>query len=146
MKEVIIYTDGACSGNPGPGGWCAILSYKNYEKILSGNESNTTNNRMELIAVIESLKALKEPCNVTIYTDSQYVVNAFNNKWITNWIKNNWKLNDGNEVKNKELWQELVDLIKVHKVNFKWVKGHADNKKNNECDKIAREMINKVVK
>lgn len=137
-KKVTIYTDGACSGNPGKGGWGSILIYGDVVKELSGGEDNTTNNRMELKAVIEALKALKSPCNVEIYSDSAYVVNAFTQKWIDNWIKNNWKTADKKSVKNVDLWQELLVLIKTHNVTFKKVKGHSDNELNERCDKLAK--------
>ncbi|ADQ46217.1 Ribonuclease H [Caldicellulosiruptor kronotskyensis 2002] len=141
MKEVTIYTDGACSGNPGPGGWCAILIYKGIKKVLKGFEKYTTNNRMELKAVVEALKALKEPCKVVIYSDSAYIVNAINQNWIEKWQKNGWKTSEKEEVKNIDLWNELVELMKIHKVTFEKVKGHADNELNNLCDRIARSMI-----
>lgn len=137
-KKVTIYTDGACSGNPGKGGWGSILIYGDVVKELSGGEDNTTNNRMELKAVIEALKALKSPCDVEIYSDSAYVVNAFAQKWIDNWIKNNWKTADKKSVKNVDLWQELLVLIKTHNVTFKKVKGHSDNELNERCDKLAK--------
>ena len=141
MEKVTIYTDGACSGNPGPGGWGTILMYKDIKKEISGGEKNTTNNIMELTAVIEGLKMLKFPCEVDLYSDSAYVVNAFLQKWTENWVKNNWKTADKKDVKNKELWQELIDLTKVHKVTFHKVKGHADNEYNNRCDELARSQI-----
>ncbi|AEM73380.1 ribonuclease HI [Caldicellulosiruptor acetigenus] len=141
MKEVTIYTDGACSGNPGPGGWCAILIYKGIKKVLKGFERYTTNNRMELKAVVEALKALKEPCKVVIYSDSAYIVNAVNQNWIERWQKNGWKTSEKEEVKNIDLWNELIELLKIHKVTFEKVKGHADNELNNLCDQIARSMI-----
>ncbi len=137
-KKVTIYTDGACSGNPGKGGWGSILIYGDVVKELCGGEDNTTNNRMELKAVIEALKALKSPCDVEIYSDSAYVVNAFTQKWIDNWIKNNWKTADKKSVKNVDLWQELLVLIKTHNVTFKKVKGHSDNELNERCDKLAK--------
>lgn len=137
-KKVTIYTDGACSGNPGKGGWGAILIYGDAVKEISGGEDNTTNNRMELKAVIEGLKALKSSCDVEIYSDSAYVVNAFTQKWIDNWIKNNWKTADKKSVKNVDLWQELLVLIKTHNVTFKKVKGHSDNELNERCDKLAK--------
>ena len=141
MDKVIIYTDGACSGNPGPGGWGAILIYNDSKKELSGGNSNTTNNIMEMTAVIEALKILKRPCEVDLYSDSAYVVNAFLQNWVKNWIKNNWKTSDKKDVKNKELWLELIELTKIHKVNFHKVKGHADNDLNNRCDELARNAI-----
>ena len=141
MEEVTIYTDGACSGNPGPGGWGAILMYKDNKKEISGGKKDTTNNVMELTAVIEALKLLKYPCKVNVYSDSAYVVNAFLQHWINGWQRNNWKTSDKNDVKNKELWQELIALTKVHDVTFFKVKGHADNEYNNRCDELARNAI-----
>ena len=131
LDKVVIYTDGACSGNPGPGGWGTILMYKDIKKEISGRNDNTTNNIMEMTAVIEGLKMLKHECEVDIYSDSAYVVNAFNQGWIYNWQKNNWKTAGKDPVKNKELWEELYTLIKKHKVTFIKVKGHADNPYNN---------------
>lgn len=141
MDKVIIYTDGACSGNPGPGGWGAILMYKDNKKEISGGKKNTTNNEMELTAVIEGLKMLKYPCEVELYSDSAYVINAFLQKWIDNWVKNNWKTSNKEPVKNQELWKELYDLTKKHKVKFIKVKGHSDNEFNNRCDELARNAI-----
>ena len=137
MDEVTIYTDGACSGNPGPGGWGAILMLGENRKEISGGSENTTNNIMELTAVIESLKILKRPCKVNVYSDSAYVVNAFLQKWIYGWMKKGWKTAGGDPVKNKELWQELYSLTKPHDVTFNKVKGHADNEFNNRCDEMA---------
>ena len=136
MKKVAIYTDGACSGNPGPGGWGAILIYGSVKKELSGGEISTTNNRMELISVISSLEALKEPCEVELFTDSQYVANAVGLGWLDSWRKRGWT-RKGGEVKNLDLWVRLVPLIEKHKVSFTWVKGHADNEYNNRCDELA---------
>ena len=144
MEEITIYTDGACSGNPGPGGWGAILMYKDNKKEISGAKKDTTNNVMELTAVIEALKLLKYPCKVNLYSDSAYVVNAFVQKWIFGWQKNNWKTADKKDVKNKELWQELVRLTKIHNVTFIKVKGHADNEYNNRCDELARKAIKEL--
>ena len=141
MEKVIIYTDGACSGNPGPGGWGSILMYKENKKEISGGSKDTTNNIMELTAVIEGLKMLKFPCEVEVYSDSAYVVNAFNQGWIYNWIKNNWMTSAKEPVKNKEIWKELYDLTKKHKVKFIKVKGHSDNEFNNRCDEMARNSI-----
>ena len=143
MEKVTIYTDGACSGNPGPGGWGAILMYKGVKKEISGGNKQTTNNIMELTAVIEGLKMLKFPCEVDLYSDSAYVVNAFEQKWIFGWLKNNWRTAGKDPVKNKELWQELYALTKVHTVNFIKVKGHSDNEYNNRCDELARAEIEK---
>lgn len=137
MEEITIYTDGACSGNPGPGGWGAILMMGDVRKEISGGSENTTNNIMELSAVIEALKLLKRPCKVNVFSDSAYVVNAFNQKWIYGWIMKNWRTAGGDSVKNKELWQELYSLTKVHDVTFNKVKGHADNEFNNRCDEMA---------
>ena len=137
MDEVTIYTDGACSGNPGPGGWGAILMLGENRKEISGGSENTTNNIMELTAVIESLKILKRPCKVNVYSDSAYVVNAFLQKWIYGWMKKGWKTAGGDPVKNKELWQELYSLTKTHDVTFNKVKGHAYNEFNNRCDEMA---------
>ena len=141
MDKVTIYTDGACSGNPGPGGWGSILMAGTNQKEISGGKKNTTNNIMELTAVIEALKLLKRPCEVDLYSDSAYVVNAFLQDWISSWIKNNWKNSSKEEVKNKELWQELIELTQTHKVTFHKVKGHSDNKYNNRCDELARNAI-----
>lgn len=144
MDEVTIYTDGACSGNPGPGGWGSILMIGENKREISGGKKNTTNNVMELTAVIEALKLLKRPCKVHLYSDSAYVVNAFLQNWILGWIKNGWKNSNKEEVKNKELWQELIALTKVHTVTFHKVKGHADNAYNNRCDELARNAIKKL--
>lgn len=141
MDNVTIYTDGACSGNPGPGGWGAILIFGENTKEISGGKKDTTNNVMELTAVIEALKLLKRPCNVDLYSDSAYVVNAFLQNWILGWIKKGWINSNKEEVKNKELWQELVNLTKVHNVTFHKVKGHSDNEFNNRCDELARKAI-----
>ena len=145
MKEVTLYTDGACSGNPGVGGYCAILIYKGKEKIISGAESTTTNNRMELMAVIKGLEALKEPCKVEVYSDSAYVVNAFLQDWIKNWQNNGFKTSKG-KVLNIELWQKLIELCACHDVSWHKVKGHADNEYNNRCDSIARKEIDNFKK
>ncbi len=128
-------------GNPGPGGWGAILMYEQNKKEISGANSNTTNNIMEITAVLEALKLLKEECNVEIYSDSAYVVNAFNQGWIYNWQKNNWKTASKDPVKNRELWEELYDLVKKHNVKFIKVKGHSDNEYNNRCDFLATSAI-----
>lgn len=141
MKEVTIYTDGACSGNPGPGGWGAILMYNGVQKEISGANKETTNNIMEITAVLEAMKLLKEECEVKIYSDSAYVVNAFNQGWIYNWMKNSWRTANKEPVKNKELWEELYSLIQKHKVEFIKVKGHSDNEFNNRCDFLATSAI-----
>ena len=144
MEKVIIYTDGACSGNPGPGGWGAILMCQGKKKEISGGCKNTTNNIMEITAVIEALKLLKYTCEVDLYSDSAYVVNTFKQKWIDNWKKNNWKTASKEPVKNKELWQELDKLTQIHQVKFHKVKGHSDNEFNNRCDELARGEIQKL--
>ena len=143
MKTVEIYTDGACSNNPGKGGWCAILIYKGIKKTLSGAEDETTNNRMELLAVIKGLEALKEVCNAIVYSDSAYVVNAFLEGWIYNWQFKNWT-KKGGEIKNLDLWQTLFNLTKTHNVKFIKVKGHSDNEFNNLCDLEARKAIKQL--
>ena len=144
MEKVIIYTDGACSGNPGPGGWGAILMYKDIKKEISGGSKNTTNNIMELTAALESLKMLKFDCEVQLYSDSAYLVNGFLKGWIYNWQKNNWQTAGKEPVKNKEIWQELYNLTRKHKVEFIKVKGHSDNKFNNRCDELARNAIKQL--
>jgi len=143
MKKVTLYTDGACSGNPGKGGWGAVLIYKDYQKKFSGFEPETTNNQMELTAVIEGLKKLKEPCEVEIYTDSAYVCNAFVENWIENWKLNGFKNASKKSISNIELWKELLSLCEIHKATFFKVKGHADNELNNLCDKLATDEIKK---
>ena len=135
--RVTIYTDGACSGNPGPGGYGAILMYGGHKKELSGGEKLTTNNRMELMGVITALKALNRPCQVDLYTDSQYVVNGIEKGWARKWQSNGWMRNKKEKAMNPELWQELLDLLEIHEVSFHWVKGHAENPYNNRCDEIA---------
>ena len=145
MKSVEIYTDGACSGNPGPGGWAAVLRYAGREKELSGAEKETTNNRMELSAVIEALAALKEPCAVAVYTDSAYVANAFNRGWLDNWQLHGWKTSSKSPVENQDLWQKILPLTKTHTVQFIKVKGHSDNELNNRCDELARAAIQKLI-
>ena len=143
MKKVIIYTDGACSGNPGPGGWGTILMYEGNKKEISGGNLDTTNNVMEMTAVIEGLKMLKYPCEVEIYSDSAYVVNAFNQHWIDGWKKKGWKNSSKEDVKNRELWEEMDRLIQNHNVTFIKVKVHSDNEYNNRCDELARNAIPK---
>ena len=137
MKEVTIYTDGACSGNPGPGGWGAILEYRGVSKEISGGEANTTNNRMELTGVISALSALREPCRATIYTDSRYVVDGIEKGWAEKWRENGWMRNKKEKALNPELWEKLLELTEKHEVSFVWVKGHAENEKNNRCDELA---------
>ena len=143
MKKVDLYTDGACSGNPGAGGYGAILIYRGIEKEISGGEPSTTNNRMEIFAVIAGLRCLKESCDVTIYSDSAYTVNAFNKGWIQGWKTNGWKKADGKPVLNADLWLELLSLMEPHEIRFVKVKGHADNEYNNRCDALARSAIKK---
>lgn len=137
MKHVDIFTDGACSGNPGPGGWGAVLRYKGKEKELSGGEAETTNNRMEIMAVIEALKALHEPCEVTLTSDSQYVCNAIVKGWAKKWKQNNWIKSDKTKAKNSELWDELLSLLEIHKVTVNWVRGHNGHPENERCDRLA---------
>lgn len=141
MKKITLYTDGACSGNPGQGGWGCILEYNGISKELSGYNENTTNNQMEITAVLEGLKALKEPCEVDVYSDSAYVVNAFNQGWVESWVLNSWKTSTKDNVKNVDLWQELLKLCEKHKIIWHKVKGHADNEKNNRCDYLATHQI-----
>lgn len=137
MKEITIFTDGACSGNPGPGGWGTILDYNGRRKELSGGEKQTTNNRMELTAVIEGLKALKEKCKVTVITDSKYVSDGINLGWARGWKANNWRKKDKKPALNPELWDELLTLIDSHVVTIKWIKGHAGHPENERCDRLA---------
>lgn len=137
MKDVEIFTDGACSGNPGPGGWGALLRYGAKEKELSGGEKLTTNNRMELTAVIEALKALKEPCRVTVTTDSKYVCDAILKRWVYSWKKNGWKKADKKPALNVDLWEKLLAQLEIHEVTFKWVKGHNEHPENERCDALA---------
>ncbi|MGM9562544.1 MAG: ribonuclease HI [Faecousia sp.] len=137
MKQVTIYTDGACSGNPGPGGWGAILEWNGREKELSGGEAETTNNRMELSGVIFALSALKEPCAVDLYTDSKYVFDAVDKGWVYSWRKNGWRKADKKPALNVDLWERLLPLLEKHRVTWHWVKGHAENEKNNRCDALA---------
>lgn len=137
MKDVEIFTDGACRGNPGPGGWGAVLRYKGKEKEISGGEAHTTNNRMELTAVIEALSMLKEPCNVTLYSDSQYVCNAIKLGWAKKWQKNGWMKNKKEPALNPDLWEKLLKLCGIHKMNIVWVKGHAGHPENERCDVLA---------
>ena len=144
MKQVILYTDGACSGNPGIGGWGAVLLYGAYKTEISGGEGETTNNRMEITAVIEGLKKLKYPCAVEVYSDSAYTVNAFLEGWVYAWEKSGWKKADKKPVLNEDLWRELLALTRVHKVTFYKVKGHADNDLNNRCDELARTAITEL--
>ena len=142
-KRIEIYTDGACSGNPGPGGWGAILRFQGKEKELSGGQPSTTNNQMELQAAIEALKALKEPCVVDLYTDSQYLRQGIT-QWIHNWKRNGWKTSDKKPVKNQELWTELDALVQTHSINWHWLKGHAGHPENERCDELARNEIDRL--
>ncbi len=137
MKQVEIFTDGACSGNPGPGGWGAILRYKDTDKHISGGSADTTNNRMELTAVIEALKLLKEPCEVTLWTDSKYVADGLGKGWAAGWKKNGWKKADKKPALNPDLWDELLTLYGKHKVKIRWIKGHSAHPENEECDRMA---------
>ena len=141
MKQVVLYTDGACSGNPGPGGWGAILCYKEHKRELSGGEAETTNNRMELTAAIKGLEALKEPCAVALYSDSKYVVDALSKGWAKSWQAKGWVKSDKKPALNPDLWERLLDLHKKHEVKVHWVKGHAENEYNNRCDELAREAV-----
>ena len=141
MKNVTIYTDGACSGNPGPGGWAAILIYGDSERVVTGAEKLTTNNRMELGAVVGALQVLKEPCKAAVHTDSAYIANAFNDGWIKNWIKRGWMTAGRKPVKNRDLWEALLELMKRHEVTFVKVKGHADDELNNRVDRLAVEAM-----
>jgi ribonuclease HI len=141
MKNVIIYTDGACSGNPGKGGYGVVLLYGSARKELSGGFYETTNNRMEVLAVIKGLEALKEPCNVVLYSDSKYVVDAIEKGWAEKWKKNNWYRNKSEKASNVDLWERLLALLEKHTVRFQWVKGHADNPENERCDELARQAI-----
>ena len=137
MKHIQMFTDGACSGNPGAGGWGTILRYGDYEKEFSGGAPDTTNNRMEMTAVIEGLKKLKEPCIVTVTTDSKYVVDSITKKWVYSWKNKNWKKSDGKPALNADLWEEMLKLLAIHDVNFIWVKGHAGHPENERCDALA---------
>ena len=144
-KEVTIYTDGACSGNPGPGGWGAILMYREQKKELYGFEPDTTNNRMELRAVIEAVRALNTACSIKIHTDSAYVCNAFHQNWLNNWQANGWKTSAKRDVENQDLWRELLGVLKIHTYQFVKVKGHSDNPYNNRCDELARLSIKQAL-
>lgn len=141
MKSVVLYTDGACSGNPGAGGWGAILDYQGKRKELSGGEVSTTNNRMELMAVIKGLSALKEPCHVKLISDSQYVINSLKFGWAANWKKNGWKRNKREKALNPDLWEQLLNLIEKHEMEYEWVKGHSGHPENQRCDDLATAAI-----
>ena len=144
MKTVTLYTDGACSGNPGPGGWGAILEFQGTEKELSGGEPSTTNNRMELTAVIEGLSALKEPCIVELYSDSKYVIDGLSKGWAASWQKNGWRKADKKPALNPDLWEKLLGLIDEHEVTIDWVKGHAGHPENERCDRLAVEFYKRL--
>lgn len=144
MKKVTIYTDGACSGNPGPGGWGAVLIYGKTEKHISGGENETTNNRMELTAAIEGLNSLKSPCIVKLFTDSKYVMDGIT-KWVDGWIKNGWKNSQKKDVKNADLWKKLLDAVQRHEIEWNWVKGHSGDKYNDIADQLAVEATNKKI-
>lgn len=141
MKKLDIYTDGACSGNPGSGGYGVVMLYKGARKEISQGYKTTTNNRMEALAVIKALEALKEPCEVTLYSDSKYVVDSITKGWVYNWKKRNWIKSDKKKALNVDLWERLLPLLEKHKVDFVWVKGHADNVENERCDELARMAI-----
>ena len=138
-KKIEIYTDGACSGNPGPGGYCAILKYNGHEKIIRGGDKNTTNNRMELLGVLNGLKAIKEPCDVTVYSDSKYFIDAIDKGWAKKWRSNNWMRNKKDPALNKDIWEELLITLEIHNVKLVWVKGHSGHRENEICDKVAVE-------
>ena len=144
MKYIELFTDGACSGNPGPGGWGVVLRYNGHEKELSGGEINTTNNRMELTAAIEGLAALKEKCKVRLVTDSKYVADGITKGWAESWRKNNWRKADKKPALNPDLWEKLLDLIKEHEVTIEWVKGHAGHPENERCDQLAVSFYKKL--
>lgn len=149
MKKVLVYTDGSCLGNPGPGGWCAILRYQGKEKIVEGNDPATTNNRMELIAIIQALKQLKEPCEVELYSDSNYIIQAFTQGWIDNWMSRNWHRKEGNKlvpVKNADLWQELITISKPHLIHWKKVEAHSGDQWNELCDRRAKKQAEEAAR
>lgn len=145
MKEIKIYTDGACSKNPGPGGWGAVLIYKSHRKEISGADAQTTNNRMELTAVIKALECLKEKCKIELFTDSKYVCDSIKKGWAESWRNNNWKKSDKKPAINADLWEVLLNLISKHDITFNWVKGHAGNIENERCDELATSEIKKLV-
>ena len=142
-KKALVYTDGACKGNPGPGGWGAIVLMDDQEKELFGGAQSTTNNQMELVAVIEALKYITEPSDIVLTSDSQYVINSIKKGWLDNWQKKNWKKSDGSQVANEELWKELITLLEKHNVEFVWIKGHAGHVYNERCDKLANKFARK---
>lgn len=137
MKTVTVFTDGACSGNPGPGGWAAILRYGGAEKVLSGGAADTTNNRMELLGVISALEALKEPCRVELYSDSKYVIDALQKRWVWGWKSRGWIKSDKKPALNRDLWERLLPLVEKHEMVYHWIKGHAETEENNRCDQLA---------
>jgi ribonuclease HI len=141
MKKVVVYTDGACSGNPGPGGYAAVLQFGEHEKEVCGREDHTTNQRMEMQAAVAALEALKEPCHVLLHSDSAYLVNAFNQGWLDKWQRNGWQNSHRQPVENRDLWERLLELAANHRVEWIKVRGHADNELNNRCDKLARQAI-----
>ena len=145
MKRIEIFTDGACKGNPGPGGWCAILRYNGVEKVISGGEKETTNNRMELSAVHFALKALKEPCHITLQSDSKYVLDSLSKGWVYGWQKKGWKKSDGKPALNVDLWQPLLEEIRKHELEYVWIKGHAGHPENERCDAQAVKESEKFV-
>ena len=144
MKEIEIHTDGACSGNPGVGGWGAVLIYKNHRKEISGGEEATTNNRMELTALIKALETIKEPCMIKVFTDSKYVCDSIKNGWVQNWQKNGWIKTDKKPALNSDLWERLLNLMSNHTIEITWVKGHAGHPENELCDKLATDAIKKI--
>ena len=137
MKTVTVFTDGACSGNPGPGGWAAILQYGGAEKVFSGGAADTTNNRMELLGVISALEALKEPCRVELYSDSKYVIDALQKRWVWGWKQRGWIKSDKKPALNRDLWERLLPLVEKHEMIYHWIKGHAETEENNRCDQLA---------
>ena len=145
MKNIEIYTDGACSGNPGPGGWGAVLKYNNFQKQISGVESNTTNNRMEITALIKALEMLKEPCKIKVYTDSRYVCDSMTKGWAVSWKNRGWKKSNGKPALNSDLWEKLINFSQIHTLDFTWVKGHAGHPENELCDKLATNAIKKLI-
>ena len=145
MKRIEIFTDGACKGNPGPGGWCAILRYNGVEKVISGGEKETTNNRMELSAVLFALKALKEPCHITLQSDSKYVLDSLSKGWVYGWQKKGWKKSDGKPALNVDLWQPLLEEIRRHEMEYVWIKGHAGHPENERCDAQAVKESEKFI-
>ena len=145
MKNIEIFTDGACKGNPGPGGWCAILRYNGVENMISGGEKDTTNNRMELSAVLFALKALKEPCHITLQSDSKYVLDSLSKGWVYGWQKKGWKKSDGKPALNVDLWQQLLEEIKKHELDYVWIKGHAGHPENERCDAQAVKESEKFI-